>query len=492
MALLLNSFEFPSFPVWPRPIADSMNPPFSPEMIDRLRHWDHTELWHPFTPMTAYAREQAPIIVSGEGFYLRDIAGRRYLDGISSLWCNVHGHCVPELDAALRDQLARIAHTTLLGASTPAAIQLAHELVRRTPDGLNHVFFSDAGSTAVEAALKIAVQYHYLKSAGASRRTRFARLADAYHGDTLGSVSVGRIADFHRCFDNLLFPTITVPCPVAYRVPTGFDEASWLDHCYRQVEQVLAEQGGSIAALILEPLVQGAAGVQVHPPGYLRHVRELTKRHGIPLIADEVAVGFGKTGTLFACEQEQVCPDILCLAKGITGGYLPLAATVVSSEIHEAFLGEPHEGRTFYHGHTYTGNALACAVALASLELIEKNAVLENVHSLEACLGQRLEPLRSHPHVGEIRRKGIMVGIELVADKLHKTPFAPELRMGHQVTLAARARGAIIRPLGNVVVLMPAVAMPLSLLEELCDIIIESIDEVCAAQDREIHQHPRR
>ncbi len=448
--------------------------------FDRLKHWDTKDVWHPFTPMTAYARDEAPIIECGDGFYLYDIEGRRYLDGISSLWCNVHGHRVPELDAAIQDQLSRVAHTTLLGASTPSAIRLAHELVCRTPAGLNHVFFSDSGSTAVEAALKIAVQYHHLRADGASRRTVFVRLADAYHGDTLGSVSVGRIEQFHGCFDPLLFRTLSVPCPVTYRVPAPYDAESWLTYCFRRVEELLEEQSERIAAFVMEPLVQGAAGIQVHPSGYLRHVRELTRRHGIPLIADEVAVGFGKTGTLFACEQEQVCPDLLCLAKGITGGYLPLAATMATSEIYEAFLGEPDQGRTFFHGHTYTGNALACAAGLASLHLFDVNRVLDNVTQAEAYLKQRLNAaLADHPHVGEIRQKGIMTGIELVADKERKIPYAAAWRMGHRVTLAARKRGAMVRPLGDVLVLMPAVAMPVSQIEELCDIVIESIREIC-------------
>jgi len=397
----------------------------------------------------------------------------------------VHGHAVPELDAALREQLDQIAHTTLLGTSTPSAIELAYELTQRAPAGLQHVFFSDAGSTAVEAALKIAVQSHYLRNPQGPSRTKFVRLEGAYHGDTLGSVSVGRIEAFHRCFDPLLFHTLTIPSPVAYRVPEGYEAESWLQHCFQQAETVIAQHADEIAAVVMEPLVQGAAGILVHPPGYLRHIRDVTTRYGIPLIADEVAVGFGKTGSLFACEQEEVVPDILCLAKGITGGYLPLAATLVQTEIYDAFLGEPEQGRTFFHGHTYTGNPLASAVALASLRLFEENRVLDNVARAERYLQQRLAVLAEHPFVGEVRQKGIMVGIELVADKAAQTPFESRLRMGHQVTLAARERGVMIRPLGNVLVLMPAVAMPEPQLAELCDGVLAALDEVfetsCAA-----------
>ncbi|WP_237228203.1 adenosylmethionine--8-amino-7-oxononanoate transaminase [Rubinisphaera sp. JC750] len=453
--------------------------------VEQLYAWDGRDVWHPFTPMTVHAREKPPIITSGEGFYVFDVEGRKYLDGISSLWCNVHGHRVPELDDAIRSQLDEIAHTTLLGTSTPTAIELAHKIVEQTPEGLNHVFYSDAGSTAVEAALKMVVQYHYQKEGGRDsgkpRRTVFVRVAEAYHGDTIGSVSVGRIDAFHGSLEGMLFDTLTVPCPVAYRVPEGFTADSWLEHCYAEVERLIAENADRIAGFIMEPLVQGAAGVMVHPEGYLRHVREVTAKHGIPLIADEVAVGFGKTGTLFACEQEQVTPDILCLAKGITGGYLPLAATVTTSEIFDAFLGEPSEGKTFFHGHTYTGNALACAVALASWKLIEDRNVLDNVASATDYLQQRMSEVAEHPHVGEVRQKGMMIGIELVLDKEAKTPYPAEQRIGHQVTLAARKRGLIIRPLGNVVILMPAIAMPQEELAELCDKTLAAIREACPA-----------
>jgi len=449
-------------------------------MLPQWRQWDTDHVWHPFTPMTAYARESPPMIVSGEGFYLQDAAGKRYLDGISALWCNVHGYQVPQLDAAIVDQLGKIAHTTFLGGTSPAAIELAHELAQRTPGDLNHVFYSDAGATAVEAALKIAVQYHVQKKPRGEKRTTFIRLDGAYHGDTLGSVSIGRIDAFHQPFDDLLFKTITVPSPVLYRIPEGHNEQSWINHCYDSVKQVFAKQGDEVAAFVIEPLVQGAAGIQVHTPFYLEFIREITKEYGIPLIADEVAVGFGKTGTLFACEQEEVVPDIMCLAKGITGGYLPLAATVVTDEIYSAFLGEPEEGRTFFHGHTYTGNALACAVSLASLKLIDENKVLDNVAAISSHLQERLDEISDFPEVGEIRQKGVMVGIELVADKENKTPYDPALRIGHQVTLAARERGVIVRPLGDVIVLMPAIAMPVEQIDELCDAVFEAIEEVCA------------
>ncbi|HID21550.1 MAG TPA: adenosylmethionine--8-amino-7-oxononanoate transaminase, partial [Planctomycetaceae bacterium] len=360
-------------------------------------------------------------------------------------------------------------------------IELARELVRRTPRGLTKVFYSDSGATAVEVALKIAYQYHRQKKPRPERRELFVSLTGAYHGDTVGSVSVGGIDLFHAAYRSLLFKTIPVPAPVAYRVPDGLTAQQYLQHCFDEVERVLAEHHEQIAAFVIEPLVQGAAGILVHPPGYLRHVRELTRRHGVLLIADEVAVGFGRTGTMFACEQEDVCPDLLCLAKGISAGYLPLAATLTTDEVFEAFLGDPAEGKTFYHGHTYTGNALGCAAALASLRLLDEKDVLANVRANTEQLARRLREIAPWPHVGDVRQKGIMVGIELVEEKARKTPYPATLRMGHQVTRAARRRGVIIRPLGDVVVLMPAPAMPPELVDRLCDAVFESIAEVTSS-----------
>ncbi len=449
----------------------------TPADTTRLRAVDRAHVWHPFTPMRAWQEEDAPIIERAEGFDLIDEDGRRYLDGISSLWCNVHGHRVPEIDAAIREQLDRVAHTTLLGLASAPSIQLAERLVDIAPAGLSRVFFSDDGATAVEAALKIAWQYQRQKPGGSDRHDLFASVGGAYHGDTLGSVSIGNIELFHRTYGGLLFPTVRVPSPVAFRTPPDHDANSYIRHCFDELERVIVEHRDRLAAFILEPLVQGAAGILVHPPGYLRRVRELTAAHGIPLIADEVAVGFGRTGTMFACEQEQVAPDILCLAKGITGGYLPLAATLTTAEIYNAFLAEPHAGRTFFHGHTYTGNPLACAAALASLDLFDRKDVLANVRANAERLARHVASLADHPHVGEIRQKGVMIGIELVHDRATREPFLPERRTGHGVTLAARRRGVIIRPLGDVVVLMPAPAMPGDRIDELCNVVAEAIDE---------------
>ena len=466
-----------------------------------LRQLDNAHVWHPFTAMSAYRDEHAPIIVEADGFHLIDTAGRRYLDGHSSLWCNIHGHRVPAIDAAIRSQLDRVAHSTLLGLANEPSIELAAELVRRTPAGLSKVFYADCGAAGVEVALKIAYQYHRQKPGGPEERDLFVCLDHAYHGDTVGTISLGGIDRFHSLFGSLMFPALRVPSPGRRQESgersqeTGVrsqNEAAE-GQAFAQLERTLAENADRIAGFVIEPLVQAAAGILVHPPGYLKRVRELTRQYGIPLIADEIAVGFGRTGTLFACEQEAVAPDILILSKGLTGGYLPLAATLVTDEIYDAFLGDPWSGRTFYHGHTYTGNPLACAAALASLRLIDENGVVGNVRRIEAVLRRELAPLTepgdSHPplggvnaHAAEVRQKGTMVGIELVQDRETLTPFPPERRIGHQVTLACRRRGVVLRNIGDVIVLMPAPAMPEELVVELCRVVREAIADVTVVE----------
>ncbi len=448
-----------------------------------LRKIDNENVWHPFTQMRAHRDEGVPIIESGDGFFLIDVEGQSYLDGVSSLWCNVHGHHVPEIDQAIRDQLDKVAHSTLLGLASVPSIELAGELVKRAPEGLTKVFYSDSGSTAVEIALKMAFQFHAQKQTGdAQTRDLFACMQHAYHGDTIGSVSVGGISIFHEIFGKLLFESVQIPCPTAYRLPEGCTESRYLEHCYLELERLIEENHQRLAAFIVEPLVQGAGGMLMHPPGYLKRVRELTARYGIPLIADEVAVGLGRTGTMFACEQEGVTPDFLCLAKGITGGYLPLAVTMTTDEIFSAFDAEPDDYKTFFHGHTYTGNSLACAAALATFDLFDAHQTLENVTKNAEILSKRLSELNDHPHVGEVRQKGTMVGIELVEDRDSKAAFPAGRRMGHQVTLAARKQGVIIRPLGDVVVLMPAPGMPGELIHQLCDVVFAAIDEAIRLQ----------
>ncbi|MGQ9687553.1 MAG: adenosylmethionine--8-amino-7-oxononanoate transaminase [Desulfobaccales bacterium] len=443
---------------------------------DTLVCWDREHLWHPFTQMQGFVAEELLIIERGEGPYLYDLQGRRYLDGVSSLWCNVHGHRRPELDQAVAAQLAKVAHTTLLGLAHPPAIVLARRLVEIAPPGLTKVFFSDNGSTAVEAALKLAYQYWRLKGRGEKRR--FLKLKEAYHGDTLGAVSVGGIDLFHETYRPLLFETLTAPSPYCYRCLHRDD---CREQCLNELVRLVEEHHGELAAVILEPVMQGAGGMIPQPPGYLARVRQVTREHEVLLITDEVATGFGRTGTMFACEQESVRPDILCLAKGVTGGYLPLAATLTTDEIYQAFLGEYDEFKTFFHGHTFTGNPLAAAAALAGLEIFKNDKVLEHLAPKIALLEKRLMEMASHPHVGEVRQRGFMVGIELVADKAAREPFPVARRTGHRVILEARKLGAILRPLGDVLILMPPLCLTHQELEALCTIAREAIDRGTAS-----------
>jgi adenosylmethionine-8-amino-7-oxononanoate aminotransferase len=423
---------------------------------DELRALDRSAVWHPFTQQQGWATEDAPIVERAEGCTLYDTDGRAYLDGVSSLWCTVHGHRHPAIDEAVKGQLDRVAHTTMLGLSHPPAIELADRLLAIAPraaDGrppLSRVFYSDNGSTANEIALKMAFQWHRIR--GDEARTKFIYLDMSYHGDTIGSVSVGGIDLFHTLFHPLLFEGI--------RVRPGDTKG---------LERVLRHHGHEVAALIMEPLVQGAAGILLHPDGYLRAVRELCDTYNILMVVDEVATGFGRTGTMFACEQEGVVPDLMTVAKGLTGGYLPLAATLATERIYEGFLGRFDQFRTFFHGHTYTGNPLACAAALATLQVFEDERTLAALQPKIALLAELLEEsVAPLPAVTEIRRRGFMVGIQL-------TDFPLQERMGHQVTLAARARGAIVRPLGDVIVLMPPLSISADELARLVAITAEAI-----------------
>jgi adenosylmethionine-8-amino-7-oxononanoate aminotransferase len=415
---------------------------------------DRAYLWHPFTQQRGWAEEEPVVVDRAAGTELIDVDGRRYIDGVSSLWCNVHGHRHPRIDAAVRAQLDRVAHSTMLGLTHRPGIELAERLVEIAPPGLTRVFYSDSGSTAAEIALKMAYQYWLQR--GEERRKKFVALRMAYHGDTIGSVSVGGIDLFHSLYRPLLFDTL--------KAEPG-DAAD--------MERLLTEHAGEVAAVIMEPLVQGAAGMLVHPEGYLRAVRELCDRHGTLLVLDEVATGFGRTGRMFACEHERVAPDFLCLAKGMTGGYLPLAATLATERVYEGFLGRFEEFRTFFHGHTYTGSPLACAAAVATLDVFREERTLERLQPKIELLGELLEPIAGHPAVREVRRRGFMTGIEL-------GPYPLALRMGHRITLEARRRGAIIRPLGDVVVLMPPLAISEGDLTRLVAISAEAIDAATA------------
>jgi adenosylmethionine---8-amino-7-oxononanoate aminotransferase len=419
--------------------------------MSTVRDLDHRHLWHPFTQQADWCREEPLVIERAEGTDLIDAEGQRYIDGVSSLWCNVHGHRHPLIDQAVQDQLERVAHSTMLGLTHRSGAELAARLVGLAPPRLSRVFYSDSGSTATEVALKMAFQYWQQRGGQHARRTSFVSLRHGYHGDTLGAVSVGGIELFHSMYSPLLFD--------AHRVEPG--DAG-------QLECALDFHSEEVAAVIVEPLVQGAAGIHVQPPGYLRRVRELCDRHDVFLICDEVATGFGRTGTMFACEQERVAPDFLCLGKGLTGGYLPLAATLTTERIYEGFLGAPEDGRTFFHGHTFTGSPLACAAALANLEAFEAESTLLRLQPKIRLLGELLDEVAAMPEVTEVRGRGFMAGIDL-------GEHHPSVRLGHRVVLEARRRGAIVRPLADVIVLMPPLSIAKADLRRLVKIVEESI-----------------
>jgi|Deesub1362A_J573_1020465.scaffolds.fasta_scaffold08875_2 adenosylmethionine-8-amino-7-oxononanoate transaminase len=444
----------------------------------RIERLDKRHVWHPFTQMKEWVEEPQVIITEGRGSFLKDINGRWYIDGVSSIWVNIHGHRKKEIDEAIKEQIDKISHSTLLGLTHPLAAELASELVKITPDGLTRVFYSDNGSTAVEIGLKIAFQYWQHK--GKKEKIRFICLNNAYHGDTIGAVSVGGIDIFHSIFSPLLFKAYRAPSPYCYRCELGKDKESCNMACLKKMEDILKKHHNKIAGVILEPIVQGAAGMITHPDGYLRGVRKLCNKYRVLMIVDEVATGFGRTGKMFACEHEGVSPDILCLAKGITGGYLPLAATLTTEEIYEAFLGRYEDLKTFFHGHTYTGNQLACAAAIANLRLFKKEQTLKKMQKKIRFLTRRLKDIASLPHVGEVRQRGFMVGIELVKDKETKEPYPLKDKMGWRVCYRARDKGLLIRPLGNVVVLMPPLSISMDELEAMLRITEESIREVCS------------
>jgi adenosylmethionine-8-amino-7-oxononanoate aminotransferase len=446
-----------------------------------LADWDRTYLWHPFTQMQEWEQEEPLIIERGKGSYLIDTEGKKYLDGTSSIWVNLHGHRHPALDRAIKTQLDKIAHSTFLGLSNPPAIQLARELIQIAPKGLKRVFYSDNGSTAVEVALKMAVQYWQQRRPEAGPKNTFLHLKLAYHGDTLGAVSVGNIELFHGRFKSLLFPTLEADPPYCYRCPLNQTYPSCQMACLDPIEQLLKKRHRDLAGFIIEPLVQAAAGMITAPPGYLTRVRELCTKYQVLLIADEVATGFGRTGKMFACQHERVTPDLMAISKGLTGGYMPLAATLTTEEIYKGFLGAYEDFKTFFHGHSYTGNPLGCSVALANLEVFKKEKTLARLQPKIKTMTRLLQPLRQLPHVGDIRQRGFMAAIELVEDKKSKKPYPLAARMGHRVTMEARRRGLLLRPIGNVLILMPPLSTSLPELTHMIEILQASIETATLA-----------
>ena len=500
----------------------------------RLEELDKKYIWHPFTQMKEWTEDKPIIIAEGRDCFLKDIYGRWYLDGVSSLWVNVYGHRKKEIDDAIKEQIDNIAHSTLLGLSSVPAIKLAERLVQLVQkslgnnqqsnlllpphppltkggtkggeinppfppfskggiDGfekegsggdinsslvtrhssLNKVFYSDDGSTSVEVALKMAFQYW--KHKGVPGKNTIVCLNNAYHGDTIGAVSVGGINIFHKAFEPLLFKTYRAPSPYCYRCELGKTCPECELACLDKLEEIFEAHSNEIAAMIIEPMIQAAGGMITSPPGYLRGVRALCNQYGILMIADEVATGFGRTGRMFACEYEGVMPDLLCLSKGITGGYLPLAVTLATDEIYDVFLGEFRDLKTFFHGHSYTGNPLACVAAVACLDLFEKEHVLENLTGKGEILDKWLKQILSLEHVGDVRNIGLMAGVELVKGKETREPYDWAEKMGWRVANHARDKGVIIRPLGNVVVIMPPLSISEQNLNQLLTVIKEAI-----------------
>jgi adenosylmethionine-8-amino-7-oxononanoate aminotransferase len=446
---------------------------------ETLAAWDKQYVWHPFTQMKDWMQLEPLIIERGEGCFLVDSDGNRYIDGVSSLWVLVHGHGKRELIDALHQQAEKLCHSTLLGLANAPSIELAKKLIEIAPQGLSKVFYSDNGSTSVEIALKMAYQYWQQKDE--KQRKSFLSFTNGYHGDTIGAVSVGGIDLFHKAYRPLLFKTRKSPSPYCYRCPIKMRPESCHLACVEVFEHMVKKYKEELCAVVIEPSVQGAAGMIIQPEGFLPAIRKITKENGLLFITDEVATGFGRTGSMFACTGEGVQPDLLCVAKGITGGYLPLAATLATDEVFDGFLAEFDEFKTFFHGHTYTGNPLACAVALANLEVFEKERLIEKVRKDSEDLRRSLARFYDLSHVGEVRQKGFMTGIELVENRRTKKPYAAGEKIGQRVIMEARKQGVIIRPLGDVIVLMPPLAIKESTLGQLLAVTYSSIAAVTGA-----------
>ncbi|MEH6938913.1 adenosylmethionine--8-amino-7-oxononanoate transaminase [Bacillus sp. JJ664] len=443
------------------------------ELYQELSMKNKQYVWHPFTQMQDYINEEPLIISHGKDRKLFDVLGNEYYDGVSSIWLNVHGHNIKELNEAINEQLNKVAHSTLLGMANIPAILLAERLVNIAPDGLEKVFYSDSGATAVEIAIKMA--YQYWRNIGRKEKNIFVTMKEAYHGDTIGAVSVGAIDLFHQAYSDLLFPSIKLSYPHLYRSKYEGTLEEVTKAYLNEVESLFIEKADTIAALIIEPIVQGASGIIVMPPGYLKGLDALCKKYEVLLIADEVATGFGRTGKMFACELEGITPDILTCGKGLTGGYLPVSATLTTNTIYEAFLGTYEEQKTFFHGHSYTGNPLGCAVALANLDLFEENQLINHVEEISVFIEESSRKFYDLQHVGDIRQSGVMIGIELVLSKETKEPFHWNDRIGVRVTKRAKELGLLTRPLGNVIVFMPPLASTKPELEEMLNILYNAI-----------------
>ena len=446
------------------------------DRTDRIVNDDRTYLWHPFTWMPGYLELPPVVIESAEGIYLSTAQGKRYMDGLSSMWLNVHGHNHPRITEAICEQARKFSHVSVFGQTHEPAAKLARRLVEVTPDGLNHVFYSDDGATSVEVALKLAFQSAQIR--GETKRTKFMTLRHAYHGDTIGAISVGDIEHFHHTFAPLLFDCIRMPSPYCFRCDLERDRSNCDVSCLKAAEALMASHADELCGVIVEPIVQGAAGMLIAEEGYLRGIHKLCARHDIPLIVDEVFVGFGRTGRMFACDHEEVSLDIMCLAKGITGGTLPLGATIASDRIYEPFLGEDPGKCTFFHGHSYAANPLGCAAALANLDVFEEERTVEHVRLLEKILESDADRFRGLPHAAHVRFKGLVFALTLAECEAPFTPYDASKKMGHKVCSAAMDRGLLIRPLDDHVYLVPPLVTTPEQLREMLNILHDAIVEV--------------
>lgn len=441
---------------------------------EQLYELGNKHMWLPFTQMKDY-EENPLIIASGEGVRVKDIHGKEYLDAYSSLWLNVHGHRKEEINEAIKNQLDSIAHSTLLGAMNIPSIKLAARLIEIAPESLSRVFYSDSGATSVEIAIKMA--YQYWQNEGNKKKTKFVALSNGYHGDTVGAMSVGAIDLYHRMYSKLMFASYTIPFPSAYHHPSGNGDIA-KEESLQAVRELFEENSDEIAGVFVESMVQGAGGMNLMPPGYLKGLEKLCREFDVFLIVDEVATGFGRTGKMFAVEHENVQPDIMTIAKGITGGYLPIAATLTSERIYNAFYADYSEMKTFFHGHSYTGNQLGCAAALANLDIFERENLVDEAAKKSSYVSEKLEQIAALPHVGDIRKLGLICGIELVEEKATKKAFPAEKRAAYHATIRMRENGLLTRPLGDVIVFMPPLAASYSELDEMLSIIKDAIEEI--------------
>jgi len=427
----------------------------------KIKSYDLDYIWHPFTQMKEYKEDEPIVIEDSDGVYLIDSDGNRYIDGVSSLWVNIHGHKVKKIDEAIKKQIDKIAHSTLLGVTNPSASILAKKLIDIAPEGLKKIFYSSDGSSAVEVALKMAFQYWLLKNK--PNKQKFVSLKDGYHGDTLGAVSVGGIDIFHSTYKPLLFKSFQI---------SSYDSS---DRMVKELEQILNEKSDEIAALIIEPYVQTAGGIKVAKEGYLKDVRNICNNYDVLLIIDEVATGFGRTGEMFACDHDKVTPDILVLGKGLTSGYLPLSATITTQDIFDTFLGDYEELKTFFHGHSYSGNPLSCATAIANLEIFDEEKTISKVKKTIKILEDELKEFKGLKHVSDIRNKGLMAGIDLKKDSNKNIAYELKERIGKKICDLARKEGVLIRPLGDTIVIMPPISINQKELKKLTKSIYKCI-----------------